>query len=137
LGVKVELPVGPTLLTTAYTATSNGANLQSPWSGYPGYTRVMIQNFNRAGEKAFLLRAGYNFIQVQGLSAYALWVHGSQPKDPTQYARDEYDLDTQWSPPGGKLNGLMFRFRYAYITQTNNTRLTDFRLMLYYTPPSK
>ena len=54
-----------------------------------------------------------------------------------QYARDEYDLDAQWSLPSGKLNGLMFRFRYAYITQTNDTRLTDFRLMLYYTPPSK
>jgi hypothetical protein len=135
-GLKAELPVGAILLTTAFTTTGNGANLQSPWSGYPGYTRVMIQNFNRAGENALLLRAQYNFVQVPGLSTYALWVHGSGPKDRSQYARDEYDLDAQWSPPGGKLRGLMFRFRYAYITQTNDTRFTDFRLMLYYTPPA-
>jgi hypothetical protein len=136
-GVKVELPVGAALLTTAYTSTGNGANMQGPWSGYPGYTRIMVQNFNRAGENALLLRAAYAFTQVPGLSAYVAWVHGSAPRDPTQFARDEYNFDTQWSPPSGSLQGLMFRFRYAYMTQTNGTHFTDFRLMLYFTPPSK
>jgi hypothetical protein len=136
-GLKIEIPVDAALLTAAYTVTGNGANMQSPWAGYPGYTRAMVQNFNRAGEDAFLLRAGYSFAQVQGLTAYALWVHSSTPKDPAQYARDEYDLDAQWSSPAGMLKGLMFRLRYAYITQSNNTRFTDFRLMLYYTPPTK
>ena len=61
-GIKAELPVQKALFTMAYTFATNGdTNLRNPWSGYPGYTSVQVQDFNRAGENAFLLRAGYEF----------------------------------------------------------------------------
>ena len=33
----------------------------NPWSGYPGYTSVQVQDFNRAGESAVMLKAAYDF----------------------------------------------------------------------------
>ena len=47
---------GPALLTAAYT-DRRWPNMQNPWSGYPGYTSVQVEDFNRAGEDAWMLRA--------------------------------------------------------------------------------
>src|SRR5688572_1850373 len=135
LGLKAELALGPALLTTAYTTTGDGTNMRNPWSGYPGYTSVQVEDFNRAGEDAWMLRASYKFPTVPGFSVYALWVSGSDPDSPTEFARDEYDLNLQWSPESGALKGLMVRLRYAHVDQDNGTELDDFRLMVYYDPP--
>ena len=43
--------------------------------------------------------------------------NGSDPEDPGQYARDEYDFNLQWTVPEGPLKGLMMRLRYAHIDQ--------------------
>ena len=116
-GIKAELPVKKALFTVAYTHTTNGTNMQTPWSGYPGYTSVQVQDFDRAGESAFLLRAGYEFPGVDGLSAYALAVFGTDPDAAGQYRQDEYDVNLQWAPPKGVLKGLSLRVRYAVVDQ--------------------
>jgi hypothetical protein len=136
-GVKAELAYGGALFTTAYTSNTSDSGMKNPWSGYPGYTSVQVDDFNRAGEDAFMLRAGYNFSGVPGLSAYALWVNGSDPKGSTVYAEDEYDVNLQWNVPSGMLKGLMLRLRYAKIDQNapGSPTLTDFRFMVYYDPP--
>jgi len=133
-GLKAEVPVGRALFTAAYTAASGNANMQSPWSGYPGYTSVQIQNFNRYGEDALLLRAGYKFACVEGLSAYALGVFGSPPNEAGQYRQDECDLNLQWAAPSGMLDGLALRVRYAVAEQHggNVDNYTDFRVMCNY-----
>ena len=64
-GLKIDLPVKNALFTAAFTQAWGTANLQNPWSGYPGYTSVQVQDFNRDGEGAFLLRAGYDFPWVE------------------------------------------------------------------------
>ena len=76
-GIKVELPIEKALFTVAFTHEWGNTTMQSPWSGYPGYTSVQVQDFDRAGESAFLLRAGYDFPWVDGLSAMpgGIW-HG-------------------------------------------------------------
>ncbi len=133
-GIKAELPVGPALFSVAYTGASGDANMQNPWSGYPGYTSVQVEDFNRDGEDALLVRAGYDFPQVKGLSAYALWVHGSEPDADGQYARDEYNLNLQWAPPEGTLKGLSLRLRYSLDEQHggNSDDQTDFRVICNY-----
>ena len=131
-GIKAEYAAGRALFTTAYTATGKGDAIRAPWSSHPGYTSVQVQDFDRAGEDAFLLRAAYNPAAVPGLGLYALWVNGSKPKDPGQFAQQETDLNLQWTPPTGQLKGLMFRLRYAHIKQDNDTTTNDFRFMLYY-----
>ena len=135
-GIKAELPVGPTLLTAAYTYNSGDAELFTPWSAYPGYTSVQVEEFRRPGEGAFLLRAAYEFPCIDGLSAYALWAHGTEPDDPTQYARDEYNLNLQWAPTEGCLKGFSLRLRQAFVEQDGGwsaDSLTDFRVICNYT----
>jgi hypothetical protein len=133
-GVKAELPVGDALFTVAYTNVGGDTATQTPWSGYPGYTAVQVEDFNRDGESAIMFRAGYDFPWLKGLSAYSLWVHGLDPDPANQYARDEYDFNLQWAPPEGKLKGLSIRLRYAFVDERGGTGddLTDFRVIFNY-----
>jgi hypothetical protein len=129
IGFKLELPIRNALFTAAVTHAWGNANLQNPWSGYPGYTSVQVQDFNRAGESAFLLRAGYDFPWVDGLSAYALAVFGTDPDSSTQFRQNEFDANLQWGPKKGLLKGLSLRLRYAVVQQFGGDvhNLTDFR----------
>lgn len=133
-GVKTELRTRIALLSVAYTVTGRGADMRSPWSGYPGYTSVQLTNFNRAGENALMLRAATTF-EVKGLSAYALWVHGYPPVNPKQLAQDEYDANLQWTARKGALRGLALRLRYAYVTRSDGAHQNELRIMLSYAPP--
>ncbi len=135
LGFKAELATGPALLTAAYTETGRGTTVKSPWSGYPGYTSVQYNDFNDAGENAFMLRAACNVKELPGFSVYGLWVRGSAPEAPA--TQNEYDANLQWSPPAGIMHGLMFRTRFAYFTESGKSPVTEFRFMLFYNPPSK
>ena len=133
-GVKTELATRTALLSVAYTVTGRGADMKSPWSGYPGYTSVQLQNFNRAGENALMLRAATTF-GIRGLSAYALWVHGYRPVNPKQLAADEYDANLQWAAGNGALRGLALRLRYAYVTRADGAHQNELRIMLSYAAP--
>ena len=135
-GAKAELSYGGALFTAGYTAAGGNANMQNPWSGYPGYTSVQVEDFNRDGEDAWLLRAGYKFKAVKGLSAYALYVNGSDPDSSSEYAKDEWDLNLQWDVPEGPFKGLMARVRYAEVDQDapGVSTLKDLRVMVYWTP---
>jgi hypothetical protein len=133
-GLKAELPVENFLFTAAFTHASGDTNLRGPWSGYPGYTSVQVQDFNRAGESAFLFRIGYDFPAIDGLSAYALAVFGTEPDAAGSYRQDEYDLNLQWAPKKSCLKGLSIRARYALVDQHggNVDNLTDFRAIVNY-----
>jgi hypothetical protein len=133
-GFKVDLPVWKALFSAAVTHAWGNANLQNPWSGYPGYTSVQVQDFNRAGETALLLRAGYDIPWVDGLSAYALAVFGTDPDSATQYRQNEFDANVQWAPKKGFLKGLSLRARYAVVQQFGGDvhNLTDFRTICNY-----
>lgn len=134
IGVKGDLPVGDALFTAGYTLASGGADLRSPWSGYPGYTNSQVEDFNRAGEGALLLRAGYEIPWIEGLSTYALFVNGSDPDDPAEYRKDELDLNLQWEPAKEWLSGFSLRLRYAIVEEHGPvTRdLRDFRVICNY-----
>jgi hypothetical protein len=136
-GVKAELGAGGVLLTAAYTDAGGDRDMTAPWSGYPGYTSVQVEDFNRAGETAWLVRAAYTFPKHTGLSAYALYVAGSDPDADSGYGRGETDFNVQWSPPEGMLKGLMVRVRYAVVAQDDpgDTDLTDLRVMVFYDLP--
>ena len=134
-GVKADLGVGAATLTLAYTDTANGADMQSPWGGYPGYTSVQVQDFNRAGESAVMIKGAYDFTPhgAAGWSAYALWVHGSGRNAPA-FNEDEGDLNLQWTPKEGVLKGFSFRVRYAHVKQRGggDPAINDFRAIVNY-----
>jgi hypothetical protein len=136
-GIKAELAAGGALLTAAYTMAEGDRDLTAPWSGYPGYTSVQVEDFNRVDEDAWLVRAQYTWPKDLGLSAYVLYVAGSNPDGDTTWGRGETDFNLQWSPPEGALKGLMVRLRYAHVAQDDpgDTDLNDLRLMVYYDLP--
>jgi hypothetical protein len=139
LGLKLELAFSGALLTGAYTVTGSGNSItmQSPWSAYPGYTAVQIQNFNRSGENAWMLRGVYNFPRLKNLSAYALFVRGSRPDVANQFAQNEYDFNLQWKAPAGKLKGLTLLARYGVVSQDgpDQSHTNQLRLAVYYDAP--
>jgi hypothetical protein len=100
-GLMTNISYRNGILTLAYTNTSTGANMLSPWSSYPGYTSVQVKDFNRAGEEAFTVKASLNFARfgLEELTAYAVWVHGWGAVDPANnssvFQQDEYNFDLQ------------------------------------------
>jgi hypothetical protein len=142
-GVKGEMSYGGGVLTLGYTTDSDGADLQSPWSGYPGYTSVQVQDFNRAGEDAFIVKASYDFTRlgIEGVTAYALYVRGWGRVDPiTKNSvpdEQEFDVDLQWRPQWEFFKGLWLRTRYANVHQYegDENTLHDFRVIVNYDIP--
>jgi len=139
-GVKAEASYGNALLTLAYTQDAEGADIQTPWSGTPGYTSVMVQSFKGAGEQAFLAKASYDFskLGLTGLTAYALYDHGwgkvsAATKAPVPNV-NEVDVDIQWRPEWSVLKGLWFRARYAHVAQHEGPKSTtnNYRIILNY-----
>ena len=137
-GVKSDLAIGPTLLTLAYTDTGSGDTMRAPWSGYVGYTSVQVKDFFRASEQAVMFRGLYDFSSVgaNGLSAYALYVHGSGVKAPN-YNEDETDFNLQYAFKSGALRGISLRLRYAYIEQRGggDPNINDLRFIVNYDFP--
>ena len=140
LGLKAATSYAGAVLTFAYTRDTEGADLQTPWSGTPGYTSVMVENFKSAGEQAFLVKGSYDFskLGLAGLRAYTTYVHGwdkvsPSTKKPTPNV-NEIDFDIQWRPEMGALRGLWLRFRYGHVVQHQGTRsVTDqFRIIINY-----
>jgi hypothetical protein len=133
-GLKTEMSYKGALLTLAYTRNAEGADLRNPWSGYPGYTSVMVQSFKGDGENAFLVKGSYDFSRVglQGLTAYGLFVHGWGRVSPPNM--NEVDADLQWRPEWSFLKGLWLRARYGFVKQYQGPRDTthDVRLIANY-----
>jgi hypothetical protein len=140
VGVKSDISYGGGILTLAYTHTQKGADMQNPWSGYPGYTSVMVKDFNRAGEDAFMVKASYDFsrLGLEGVSTYALFVHGWGRIDPATKEKvaneNEFDAEVQWRPKWKFLKGLWFRVRYANVHQYEGDKnsIHDFRVIVNY-----
>lgn len=122
-GLMAKTRYGGGIFTLAYSRDSSGADLQSPWGGYPGYTSVQVQDFKRAGESAFMVKGSYEFslLGLDGLAGYLLWVHGWGAVDPDTgspvYNQNEYNGDLQWRPKTGLMKGLWIRLRYAHVDQ--------------------
>jgi hypothetical protein len=123
LGAKGEMSYGGAVFTLGFTTDSSGADLQSPWGDYPGYTSVQVQDFNRAGEKALLVKASYDFtgLGLEGMTAEALFVHGWDRINPSTGKgvpnENELDLDLQWKPKTGFFQNFWPRIRYAIVHQ--------------------
>jgi hypothetical protein len=140
IGVKTEMSYGGALLSLAFSTDSSGADLQNPWSSYPGYTSVQVQDFNRAKEKAFLVKAAYDFTRLglEGVTTYALLVHGWDRINPTTgqdaVNENELDLDLQWKPKSGFFKNFWPRIRYAVVHEREGEEryIHDFRIILNY-----
>lgn len=139
-GLRAGMSYKSGVFTVGYTNDSRGADLRSPWGGYPGYNSVQVQDFNRAGEQSIMGKLSYDFsrLGLEGLTAYALYVHGWNRVDPTTKKsvpnENEFDADLQWRPKQGFLKGIWFRVRYAIVHQYEEPKnyIHDFRFIVNY-----
>ena len=140
VGVKTEMSYSGALFSLAFTTASSGADLQNPWSSYPGYTSVQVKDFNRAKEKALLVKAAYDFtpLGLEGVTAYALFVHGWYRINPSTGEdvanENELNLDLQWKPKTGFFKDLWPRIRYGVVHQYEGEKnyIHDLRIILNY-----
>ena len=140
VGVKTEMSYAGALFSLAFTTASSGADLQNPWSSYPGYTSVQVKDFNRAKEKAFLVKAACDFtaLGLEGVTAYALFVHGWDRVNPSTGQdvsnENELDLDLQWKPKSGFFKDFWPRLRYGVVHQNEGAKdyIHDFRIIFNY-----
>jgi hypothetical protein len=119
-GAQVSLSYRNVVLRTAFSITANTQNITNPYGSYPGYLSLMEKDFNRAGEKAWLLGLSYDFQDyVKGLSSTFNFARGTDAVDPTTKNgapnQNEWDMTFDYRIPQGPLRGIWVRLRYAYL----------------------
>ena len=99
---------------------------------------LMIKDFNRAGEDAWLVGLSYDFscIGLDGLSAFGRYAHGNTPDSGAVASPDQKELDVtvDYRFKKGFLKGLWLRARGAYLDQDgpNARDVSNIRLILNY-----
>jgi hypothetical protein len=133
-GAQASLSYGNAVLRTAFSITANTRNINSPYGTYPGYLTLIEKDFNRAGEKAWLLGFSYDFKDyVKGLSATFNFARGTDAVDPANKSglpdQNEYDITVDYRIEKGPLRGMWVRLRNGYVDfsngggSSNNVRL--------------
>ena len=137
---KLDLGYQDAVLTLAASRTGNQRGMHSPYGSPPTFLSIIVDNFDRAGEKAVLLGMSYNFkrLGLNGLSSFANIAHGNTPDSGGNASPDEteYDLTIDYRFRKGMFNGLWARVRGAYIDQDDDAPgaddFFDFRIILNY-----
>lgn len=144
-GLKTEVIWGPVTLTGIYTETGQSAAYRSPYGTWAGYTTMIVRDFDRAGERAWLVGGtlDFSFLNLQGLSFNANAVFGSNAIDPLSHAalsdatEYNYTLDYRFTDSiwPDSLKPLWLRARAARVEERLagvTTVLTDYRIIANY-----
>jgi hypothetical protein len=131
-GARVQAIYKELTLTAAFSITASGNTIQSPWGSYPGYLSLIVNDFDRANEKAILAGIAYDFSKLvtPGLSANFNVAYGFDAIDPKTRAsapdQTEYDVTVDYRPNWIRpafLQGMWLRVRGAVIDTQNANQL--------------
>ena len=133
-GGQVAASYQGAVLTFAFSTTDSENGISNPWGGYPGYLSLMVKDFDRADEDAWLVGFSYDFssLGLEGLSSFFNYANGNTPAaSPDQ---EEFDLTVDYHFKKNFLNGLWLRLRYAYVDQDgpDGINVKNFRAILNY-----
>ena len=143
-GAKADFLYGGSAIRAGYTQTGSGFNYQSPYGTWGGYTSMVVTDFNRAGERAFLLEGSYDFtaLNVPGLVITSYGVFGSKAINSTTRAavsdKTEYNgtIDYRFNSGGWPdwLKPLWVRARATRVEEKfSGTAVTnDYRFIVNY-----
>ena len=144
-GLKLDVAWGPVTLWGVFTQVGSAAAYRSPYGRWMGYTKQIVRDFDRAGERAWQVGLGLDFaaVDLPGLMFLGSATMGDSAINAATGApltrNNEYDLDLiyrvasrnapDWLKP---LNlqaraGFVDQFGPAYMTA-----VTDYRLILNY-----
>jgi hypothetical protein len=142
VGLRADLTRGGATASLAYQQTGSGSAYQTPYSGWAGYTYMIVKSFNQAGMKAWLLGGSYDFAaqNLPGLQLNAAIVHGydaiNASSGVAQPNWTEYDLTLdyrfsdkrwpEWARP------FWVRARAAYVDMRSDGDIEDYRLIVNY-----
>jgi hypothetical protein len=133
-GAQASLSYNNAVLRAAFSITAKSRNINSPYGTYPGYLSLLEKDFNRAGEKAWLLGFSYDLKDyVRGLSVTFNFARGTDAVDPAINSglpdENEYDITVDYRIEKGPLRGMWVRLRNGYVDfsngggSSNNVRL--------------
>jgi len=140
-GAKVSTTYQGATLSLAFSSTDKGSRIRSPFGGYPGYLSLMVKDFNRAGEDAWLVGLAYDFAELglEGVSAYMNYAEGYTPNSHSSGAPDQRELDLTLDirPITPALDDLWLRLRHARVDQQGRFAddVRDWRVILNYQIP--
>lgn len=113
----------------AWTDYPDENRIRSPWGSIPGYTSVMIRDFNRPEEQAWLLGGTIDLSNwvVHGFKVNAKYTQGDTPDCGKSASPDqsEWDLNLDYSPPHSSLAGLDLRLRFGWVDQDDTCGRRD------------
>jgi len=124
-----------------YTYNDTGATIRAPWGTYPGYNSGIVEDFNRAGEKAWQLNLGYNFarLDLKGLSLTTGYIHGIDAIDEVTKAhvpdKHETDVTIDYRVQDGTLKGFWLRMRAGLVREEGRGTTEDYRIIVNYEIP--
>jgi hypothetical protein len=140
-GIKTATSYDSVMLSLAYTSTSNDTGIQSYWGGKPGYLSLMIKDFDRAGEDAWLvgMSSDFSIFGKNPFSGFINYARGDTPDHGRNASPDqsEFDITLDYKPASGILTGLWFRLRGAFVGQegSHGEDLMDIRFIVNYDFP--
>jgi hypothetical protein len=128
-------------LRVAFSTTGAGSGIRSPWGSPPTPVALMLRNFDRAGEDAWLVGTSYNLRRLgfPSLSAFVNFARGNDARDPVSRSPladiDELDLTLDWRPENGVLRGIWFRLRGAFLREVGGGTENQLRVIVKYDLP--
>jgi len=131
-GLKAEVGVGESLVvSSSFTWSAAGTDIQKPWGGSPSYNSVIISDFDSAGMKAGRLATSYDFagVGLNGWSAASYLVFGQSPDTGGE---TEFGLTVDYKVPAGIFDNLWLRWRAAWNSQSGSRTVADYRVILNY-----
>jgi hypothetical protein len=129
------------ILSLAFSTTDSGSYIRSPYGSYPGYISLMLRDFNRAEEDAWLVGLSYNFTTswLDGFSFFANYARGNTPDSGENGSPDqeEIDITVDYRFKRDFLKGLWLRVRGAYLNQDGpeGNDVKQFRAIINYELP--
>jgi hypothetical protein len=140
-GIKFGVSYRQAILSLAYTSTDKNKGIQNPYGGYPGYASVIVKDFDRAGEDAWLIGLSYNAARfgLDGLTIFANYVDGNTPDSGSAASPDqqEFDITADYVFSKDIADGFWVRTRAAIVNQEgpDDVDQSDYRIILNYSIP--
>jgi outer membrane OprD family porin len=130
LSAKVEYAAGNATLRLGASTTGSEKGMQKPYGSSANYLSIMAEDFDRAGEDAWMIGGNYNFRRVGpgDLSMFANIVTGDTPDTGPSASADEteYDLTVDYKVKEGPAKNLWVRLRAGFIDQDEAVDGDDF-----------
>ena len=130
LSAKLEYSAGHATIRLGASATGSERGIQKPYGNPANYLSVIVEDFDRAGEDAWMIGGNYDFERVGPgeLSMFANVVTGNTPDSGPDASPDqtEYDLTADYRIKEGSAKHLWIRIRTALIDQDETVGGDDF-----------